>query len=157
MNRIILSYVVNVLFIGLASWTFIELYYAVIELANVIQNEQVPFEITINIVPLLLLLIATVISNIFYNVQKKKYKKLSFWMFPLLFPQEDEREEELTGKAFRTTFVSLWYVLPCAIGLLTFSPVVHLYVPGYPLYIIFFIFFIQMMIFHVSLYRNKIA
>lgn len=157
MNRIAFSYAVNVLYAGLACWTFIELYYAVIELANIIQNKRVSFEVSINIIPFLLLLIVAVISTVFYKIQKKKYKSLSFWMYPLLFPQEDEREKGITEKACRTTFVSLWYVLPCAIGFLTFSPVVNLYIPEYPLYIVFLIFFIQMTVFHVSLYRNKIV
>ncbi|MEN1938859.1 DUF2178 domain-containing protein [Paenibacillus sp. 102] len=157
MNRIILSYVVNVLFIGLASWAFIELYYAVIELANIIQSEKVPFEIIINIIPFLLLLIVAVISTIFYKVQKKKYKKLSFWMFPLLFPQDDEREEIITAKACRTTFIALWYVIPTAAALLVMYPIATPYIPAYPLYVVFLIFFIQMTVFHISLYRNKIA
>ena len=41
-------------------------------------------------------------------------------MYPLLFPLEDEREKAITDKACRTTFVSLWFVLPCAVGFLTF-------------------------------------
>ncbi|WP_459502443.1 DUF2178 domain-containing protein [Bacillus sp. C1] len=157
MNRIILSYVVNVLFIGLASWAFIELYYAVIELANIIQSEKVPFEISMSITPLLLLLIVAVVSTIFYKVQKKKYKKLSFWMFPLLFPQDDEREEIITAKACRTAFMALWYVIPIAAALLVIYPIVTPYIPAYPLYIMFLILFIQLTIFHISLYRNKIA
>ncbi|MDM5153466.1 DUF2178 domain-containing protein [Bacillus sp. DX1.1] len=157
MNRIVLSYVVNVFYIGLASWTFIELYYGVMEFANIIRTEKVSFEVSINAIPFLLLFIVAVVSTFFYRVQKKKYKSLSLWMYPLLFPQEDEREKVITAKACRTTFISLWYVLPCAIGFLTFSPVINLYIPECPLYILFFIFFIQMTVFHVSLYRNKIA
>ncbi|MCI0767138.1 DUF2178 domain-containing protein [Bacillus sp. TL12] len=157
MNRIMLSYVVNVLFIGLASWAFVKFYYAVIELENIIQSEKVPFEVTINIIPFLLLLIMAVVSTIFYKVQKKKYKKLSFWMFPLLFPQDDEREEVITAKACRTTFMALWFVIPTGATLLVMHPIVSPYVPAYPLYVVLLIFFIQMTIFHISLYRNKIA
>ncbi|PEY42163.1 DUF2178 domain-containing protein [Bacillus cereus] len=157
MNRIILSYVVNMLFIGLASWAFVELYYFEVEFANIIQTEKVPFEVSMSITPFLLLLIVAIVSTIFYKVQKKKYKKLSFWMFPLLFPQDDEREEVIAAKACRTTFMALWYVIPIAAGLLVVSPSVTSYIPAYPLYIVFLILFIQMTIFHISLYRNKIA
>ncbi|MCU5292012.1 DUF2178 domain-containing protein, partial [Bacillus cereus] len=108
-------------------------------------------------VPFILLFIGAIIVTIFYRIQKKKYKNLSFWMYPLLFPLEDEREKAITDKACRTTFVSLWFVLPCAVGFLTFSPIINEYLPGYPLYILFSIFFIQMTVFHVSLYRNKLA
>ncbi|WP_410984600.1 DUF2178 domain-containing protein [Bacillus cereus] len=157
MNRIMLSYVVNLFFIGLASWAFIEFYYFEVEFANIIQSEKVPFEVSMNITPFLLLLIMAVVSTIFYKVQKKKYKKLSFWMFPLLFPQDDEREEVITAKACRTTFMALWFVIPTGAALLVMHPIVSPYVPAYPLYAVLLIFFIQMTIFHISLYRNKIA
>ena len=65
-------------------------------------------------------------------------------MYPLLFPQEDEREKAITEKACRTTFISLWYGIVFAIGFLTLSPVANLYIPGYPLYIVFI---------HVSLFK----
>ncbi|PFK06124.1 DUF2178 domain-containing protein [Bacillus cereus] len=157
MNRIGFSYIVNVLYTALACWTFVELYSATTELADIIKNERVPFEIWFNGIPIVLLFIGGIIITIFYRIQKKKYKNLSFWMYPLLFPLEDEREKAITEKACRTTFVSLWYVLPCVVGFLTLSPIINEYLPGYPLYIIFSIFFIQMTVFHVSLYRNKLA
>ncbi|MGE6346199.1 DUF2178 domain-containing protein [Bacillus mycoides] len=157
MNRLVFSYILNVLLMVLAGWVFIELYYVTIEVANFIKTEKVPFEVSMSLIPFGLLLIFSIISTILYKIQKKKYKGLSYWMYPLLFPQEDEREKAITEKACRTTFVSLWYVLPCAVGFLTLSPIVNLYIPGYPLYIAFGIFFIQMTVFHVSLYRNKLA
>lgn len=157
MNRLVFSYMLNVLLMVLAGWAFIELYYFTIDVANFIQTKRVPFEVSVSLMPIGLLLIFGIVSTVLYKIQKKKYKELSYWMFPLLFPQEDEREKAITEKACRTTFMSLWYVLPCAVGFLTLSPIANLYVPAYPIYIAFSIFFIQMTIFHVSLYRNKIA
>ncbi|WP_113937456.1 MULTISPECIES: DUF2178 domain-containing protein [Bacillus] len=145
------------LYTVLACWTFVELYNVTTELANIIKNERVPFEIWFNVIPIVLLFIGSITITIVYRIQKKKYKNLSYWMYPLLFPLEDEREKAITEKACRTTFVSLWYVLPCAVGFLTLSPIINEYLPGYPLYIIFSIFFIQMTVFHVSLYRNKLV
>jgi len=106
MNRLVFSYMLNVLLMVLAGWAFIELYYFTIEVANFIQTERVPFEVSLSLMPLTLLLIFSIVSTILYKIQKKKYKKLSY---------------------------------------------------AYPVYIAFSIFFIQMTIFHVSLYRNKIA
>ena len=60
-------------------------------------------------------------------------------MYPLLFPLEDEREKAITDKACRTTFVSLWFVLPCAVGFLTFSPIINEYLPDTH-YIFYFLF-----------------
>ncbi|EJS64707.1 DUF2178 domain-containing protein [Bacillus cereus] len=157
MNRIGFSYIINVLYTALACWTFVEFYNVITELADIIKNEKFPFEVWFNGVPFILLFIGAIIVTIFYRIQKRKYKNLSFWMYPLLFPLEDEREKAITDKACRTTFVSLWFVLPCAVGFLTFSPIINEYLPGYPLYILFSIFFIQMTVFHISLYRNKLA
>ncbi|WP_433773206.1 DUF2178 domain-containing protein [Bacillus wiedmannii] len=157
MNRIGFSYIINVLYTALACWTFVEFYSVITELADIIKNEKFPFEVWFNGVPFILLFIGAIIVTIFYRIQKKKYKNLSFWMYPLLFPLEDEREKAITDKACRTTFVSLWFVLPCAVGFLTFSPIINEYLPGYPLYILYSIFFIQMTVFHISLYRNKLA
>ncbi|MCI0765925.1 DUF2178 domain-containing protein [Bacillus sp. TL12] len=157
MNRLMVSYAINVLIMALACWAFIELYYGVIAIANTIEAKKVPFEVSVNITPGVLLLVVAIVTTVFYKVQKKKYKALSYWMYPLLFPQEDEREKLITERACRATFVSLWYVLIPAMGLLTFSPIFNIYIPGYPLYIIFSVFFIQITVFHLSLYRNKIT
>ena len=78
MNRLVFSYMLNVLLMVLAGWAFIELYYFTIEVANFIQTERVPFEISLSLMPLTLLLIFSIVSTILYKIQKKKYKKLSY-------------------------------------------------------------------------------
>ncbi|KEK23790.1 hypothetical protein [Bacillus gaemokensis] len=157
MNRVVLSYVMSVVYTCLAAWAFIELFYAYMEFATILRTKRETFEVFINLKPIFYLAILGVVFFIMYKVQKKKYEKLSFWMFPLLFPGEDEREKMITQKACRTTFISLWFVLPFAAGLLILSPVINLYIPAYPMYIVFLILFVQMTVFHISLYRNKIA
>ncbi|PGU77913.1 DUF2178 domain-containing protein [Bacillus cereus] len=156
MNRLMISYVINVLIMALACWVFIELYYGIIELANIIEAKKVAFEVSLNITPVLFLLVIGIVITIFYKIQRKKYNALSYLMYPLLFPLEDEREKLITERACRTAFVSVWYVLIIAIGFLVLSPIFNMYIPGYPLYIVFSVFFIQMTIFYLSLYRNKI-
>ena len=155
MNKLAVSYIVNVMRFVIACWAFIELYYAWIELANIIETEKFPFEVTINMIPLGLLIIVAIITSIFINFKRRNIK-LSYWMYPLLFPQEDEREKEITQKACRTTFISFWYGVVIAIGFLTLSPVANLYIPGYPLYILF-LCFCSNDSFYVSLYRNKLV
>ncbi|WP_369899571.1 DUF2178 domain-containing protein [Bacillus manliponensis] len=157
MNRVVLSYAVSVMYTCLVAWAFIELFYGYMDFANILRTKQETFEVSINIAPIFYLMILGIVFFSIYKVQKKKHKKLSFWMFPLLFPQEDEREKMITEKACRTAFISLWFVLPIAAGLLILSPIINLYIPAYPMYVVFLIVFIQMTIFHVSLYRNKIA
>ena len=110
-----------------------------------------------SLTPVVLLFIVAIILAFFKRLHKKKYKRSSLQLYPLLFPQEDEREKDITDRACRTTFVSLWFVLPCALGLLIFTPVANLYISAYPLYVMYLIYLIQMTVFHVSLYRNKLA
>ncbi|MED3539856.1 DUF2178 domain-containing protein [Bacillus toyonensis] len=156
MNRLMISYMINVLIMALACWVFIELYYGIMELANIIEAKKVSFEVSLNITPVLFLLVIGIVMTVFYKMQKKKYKALSYLMYPLLFPLEDEREKLITERACRTAFVSLWYVLIFAVGFLVLSPIFNIFIPGYPLYIVFSVFFIQMTVFYISLYRNKI-
>ncbi|AFU17705.1 Permeases of the major facilitator superfamily (plasmid) [Bacillus thuringiensis MC28] len=151
-----ISYMINVLIMALACWVFIELYYGIMELANIIEAKKVSFEVSLNITPVLFLLVIGIVMTVFYKMQKKKYKALSYLMYPLLFPLEDEREKLITERACRTAFVSLWYVLIFAVGFLVLSPIFNIFIPGYPLYIVFSVFFIQMTVFYISLYRNKI-
>ncbi|MFJ8356130.1 RNA polymerase [Bacillus paramycoides] len=158
MNRLVASYVINLFYSALACWAFVEFYSFCIQFADIIKNESFPFEITISLIPFTLLTVVAVILAFLYRENKKKNKGISyFWMYPLLFPQQDEREQVITDKACRTTFISLWCVLPCALGLLIFTPVANLYIPAYPLYVVYLIYLIQMTVFHVSLYRNKLA
>lgn len=157
MNRIGLSYVINIGILAIACWTFVEYFHVFIELANIIHTEKQTWTVTMNIMPITLLLIVTVGIFIAYKVQKKKYKKLSFWTFPLLVPSEDEREEILTAKACRTTFLSLWFIIPCAAASLVVYPLLNRNIPEYPLYLLFFVLLIQTTVFHISLYRNKVV
>ncbi|HDR8506298.1 TPA: DUF2178 domain-containing protein, partial [Bacillus cereus] len=51
MNRIVFSYIINVLYTALACWTFVEFYSVITELADIIKNEKFPFEVWFNGVP----------------------------------------------------------------------------------------------------------
>ena len=74
MNRLVFSYMLNVLLMVLAGWAFIELYYFTIEVANFIQTKRVPFEVSVSLMPLGLLLIFGIVSTVLYKVQKKNIK-----------------------------------------------------------------------------------
>ena len=74
MNKIAVSYIVNVLRFVIACWAFIELYYAWIELANIIGTEKFPFEVTINMIPLGLLTIVAIITTIFIKFKRRNIK-----------------------------------------------------------------------------------
>ena len=78
MNRLVFSYMLNVLLMVLAGWAFIELYYFTIEVANFIQTKRIPFEVSVSLMPIGLLLIFGIVSTVLYKIQKEKYKELSY-------------------------------------------------------------------------------
>lgn len=157
MNRIGLSYVINIFILVITGWAFVEYFHIIMDLANIIRTEKQTWAIMMNITPITLVLIVAVGVFIGYKIQKKKYKKLSFWTFPLLFPSEDEREEILTAKACRTTLLSSWFIMPFAAASLIAYPLFNRNIPEYPLYVLFLILLIQITVFHISLYRNKVV
>ncbi|MEH6890076.1 DUF2178 domain-containing protein [Bacillus sp. JJ864] len=157
MNRMGLSYVINMAILIIAGWGFVDCFHIIMELANIIRTEKQTWTVTMNLTPITLMLIIGVGIFVGYKVQKKKYKKLSFWTFPLLFPSEDEREEILTAKACRTTFLSLCFIIPCAAASLVFYPLFNRIIPEYPLYVLFLVLLIQTTVFHISLHRNKVV
>lgn len=85
MNRLVFSYMLNVLLMVLAGWAFIELYYFTIEVANFIQTKRVPFEISISLIPLGLLLTFGIVSTVIYKIQKKNIKSSRIGCFHYYF------------------------------------------------------------------------
>ena len=156
MNRLVFSYMLNVLLMVLAGWAFIELYYFTIEVANFIQTKRIPFEVSVSLMPIGLLLIFGIVSTVLYKIQKKNIKSYHIGCFHYYFLKKTSGKRRLQK---RLVVLHLCHYGTCCLVrlVLTLSPIANLYVPAYPVYIAFSIFFIQMTIFHVSLYRNKIA
>ena len=71
MNRLMISYMINVIIMALACWVFIELYYGIIELANIIDAKKVTFEVSLNITPVLFLLVIGIVITIFIKYRKR--------------------------------------------------------------------------------------
>ena len=85
MNRLVFSYMLNVLLMVLAGWAFIELYYFTIEVANFIQTKRVPFEVSVSLMPIGLLLIFGIVSTVLYKIQKKNIKSYHIGCFHCYF------------------------------------------------------------------------
>ena len=156
MNRLVFSYMLNVLLMVLAGWAFIELYYFTIEVANFIQTKRIPFEVSVSLMPIGLLLIFGIVSTVLYKIQKKNIKSYHIDVSTIISSRRRAGKGDYRKGLSYYIYVTMVRVALCG-WFLTLSPIANLYVPAYPVYIAFSIFFIQMTIFHVSLYRNKIV
>ena len=95
MNRLVFSYMLNVLLMVLAGWAFIELYYFTIEVANFIQTKRIPFEVSVSLMPIGLLLIFGIVSTVLYKIQKKKYKSYHIGCFHYYFLKKTSGKRRL--------------------------------------------------------------
>ena len=154
MNAVLRSYLLNILFVFLFGWGILELYRSNVRFSYILQNPAPLWGITMNVSPFILAFLLSFI--IMYVSRKQKQTKLSFWLFPLFFPEADEREQEITAKACRSAFISIWTVVPFCACLLPFYPIISSSFPEYPIYLLLFILLVQMTVFHISLYRNRI-
>lgn len=105
-----------------------------------------------NLTPLLLLIVlASILSYVHY---KQKRTKISFWLFPLLFPEADEREKMITAQACRNSFISLWIMIPVSTILLSVYPMLLDSVSEFPVYLLLGVMFILITVFHTTLYKR---
>ena len=88
MNRIVASYIINLFYSVLACWAFVEFYDFWIQFADIIKNESLPSKITMSLTPVVLLFIVAIILAFFKRLHKKKYKRSSLQLYPLLFPKK---------------------------------------------------------------------
>ncbi len=153
MNAVLRSYLLNISFVFLFGWGILELYRSNVRFSSILQNPEPSWEITMNISPFILAFLLSFI--IMYVSRKQKQTKLAFWLFPLFFPEADEREQAITAKACRSAFISIWTVVPFCACLLPFYPIIASSLPEYPIYLLLFILLVQMTVFHISLYRNR--
>ncbi|MFD3448412.1 hypothetical protein ACFDTO_27840 [Microbacteriaceae bacterium 4G12] len=154
MNKLVRSYIVNVLYLGLVGWAVVALYSFVAQCAAILKHPEPPWEASMNIMPLFLLILVGLLFT--YMNRKNKKNKLTYWMFPLFFPEADEREKMITAKACRSAFIATWISIPICACILPVYPFLNDYLPEYPIYLLLFVVFLQVTTFYVSLYRNRI-
>lgn len=152
MKRLVFSFVMSVAMIlafGLAMIPLIQFAEGFEELVHSHGN----FFIEMNFLPMAPLLILSVIERIDFYIGKKKKKRPSFWMYPLVTPSDDERERTITAKASYDAFRTIWIVSPFCAGLMIFYPVVRDLFPAYPVFILLIIPLVQVTVYYFKV-RN---
>ncbi|WHX42726.1 hypothetical protein QNH36_11600 [Mesobacillus sp. AQ2] len=136
----------------LFGWGMIALYYAQMDFAEVIKNPEPPWTVTINATPVFAALVfGGILSAILFRKSKKKNKSFAKAFFlPPEFEESDEREQEITAKACRASYVMMWYAFPVLTALMLFYPFISETVPYYPVIIVMLFPFVQSIAYFLS-------
>lgn len=140
-NKVFLSASWNIFTLLLFGWVLVEFFNFQMQFADIMKNPEPPWEITMNFFPILLFfVICTPIYIYLFVKAKKKYK--SMWkalMLPAGFEESDEREQMITAKACRSSYIMMWFITPVAAALLLLYPMVQDAMPYYPIIVILII------------------
>jgi len=150
------KFIFTVVILILFGWAMIAFYYAHMDFAQVIKNPEPPWTIEVNAVPLFaMIVIGGILTVILVIKNKQKYNswKRAFFL-PPEFEESDEREKELTAKACRASYVTMWYVFPVLAALLLFYPFISDMMPYYPIIVLLLLPFAQVVAYFLSLKRN---
>lgn len=156
MKKIFQPAVLNIVIIILFGWAFVMIYEAQMQFADIIKDPEPPWEVSVNILPILLFfVICTPIS--IYLIARGKKKHKSMWkafMLPPEFEESDEREQLITAKACRSSYIAMWYTAPIAAGLMIFYPFIQDNIPYYPIIILLILPVVQMISYFYSIHKN---
>ena len=156
MKKIFLSASLNIVTVFLFGWALVAFYDGYMQFADIMKDPEPPWEVSVNMLPLLLLLVICLPISI-YLLARGKRKHKSIWkafMLPPEFEESDEREQMLTAKACRSSYIVMWFTVPIAAGLLVFYPLIQDIVPYYPIIILLLLPVVQMISYFYSLYKN---
>ncbi|WP_449538080.1 hypothetical protein [Ferdinandcohnia sp. Marseille-Q9671] len=152
--RSVLYSIISIVILG---WGLSAMYYAQMDFAHIVKtNQEPPWFIEINMLPIFVALVASIVfSAIIYPKLKRKRKS---WKNVLLLPTEfeegDEREKELTAKACRASYISMWYTFPIITSLILLYPFISDTVPYYPIILLLLYPLIQVVVYFLSWKRN---
>src|SRR5690625_2496493 len=103
-------YISSILLLIFFGWAMVNFYDFQLQFAEIVRDPEPPWEITINMLPVILVLILGVymMISIFRREKNKKGALIKALFLPQTFEEEDEREKEITAKATRTAYLSMW-------------------------------------------------
>ncbi|TXC92381.1 hypothetical protein FS935_04830 [Metabacillus litoralis] len=157
MKKILQPAFLNINTVILFGWALITLFNTNEQFASVMQNPEPPWEISINMIPILTFFVICIPIAIYLLViSKKKHKSL--WkalMLPPELEEADEREQLITANACRSSYIAMWYAVPIAAGLMSFYPLLKGQIPYYPIIILLLIPIVQMISYFYSIQKQQ--
>lgn len=152
MKRLSVSLTLCVLLLVLYVSALVPLVSANVQFARIIRKNLTAWNIEVNILPVVPFLLLTLILTIAYYTLRKK-REVSFWLYPLDMPEEDEREKAISSEACRKAFRSVWFAAPLCAGLMCFYPLFVTVFPVYPIIVVLLIPLVQIIVYFVIVKR----
>lgn len=146
----------SVLVLVLFTLGMVSFYDSHLQFAKIVKNPEPPWEFTLNLLPpVLAISLGIIIAISAYRRERHKKGALVRILFlPQNFQENDEREKEITAKATRSAYISMWIAAPILAALMLGYPYISDFVPYYPLIILMLLPLIQLITYIVSWKKN---
>lgn len=120
-------------YFGLFTWQLIEYYRASLTLSG---SEETFF--VLNLTPGFLLFILMIPYGVYlrYMTKKNKVPLKELMLIPPEFKERDEREKEITAKACRASYMSMFYIYPVLAAFLIVYPLIQNVLPYLPIVLV---------------------
>ncbi|WFA06157.1 MULTISPECIES: hypothetical protein [Bacillus] len=142
----------HIVLFGLACWTFITFFKAAEQIARSLKTSDSELYFVFNPIPILLF--AAVLA-VYSYLEKKGSRKQNLLSIPDEFKEQDEREQMITAKACRTSYIVLYFAMPVAALAMIFYPFIQADIPYFPIIVIFVLIVIQHLSYMLSFQKNK--
>ncbi|KKB71592.1 MULTISPECIES: hypothetical protein [Bacillus] len=143
----------HILLFGLACWTFISFFHAAEQIAGILKTGGADLHVVLNLIPILLFVFVLAIYS--YLEKRGNSRRHSLLLIPDEFKEQDEREQMITAKACRTSYIVLYVAMPAAALLLIFYPFFQAKMPYFPIIVIFVLITIQHLSYMLSFHKHK--
>jgi|SRR5690625_1682660 len=149
-------YISSILLLIFFGWAMVNFYDFQLQFAEIVRDPEPPWELTINILPMVLTFILGlyIMISIFRRKRNKKGALKKALFLPQTFEEEDEREKEITAKATRTAYLSMWVAAPMLAALLLIYPHIIDKFPYYPMIILLLLPLVQLITYIISWHKN---
>ena len=151
MKKPFVSMVLSLLMLVLIGFTIFSLYDFTLQFSEIVSNPEPPWESSMNVIPLFLLLIFGIIITFIAWRKKKNKEKISYWLFPFEFLEEDEREQQISGEACRKAFTTTWVTAPLAATLFAAYPLFQEKMTYFPIILILLIPTVQIITYYLHI------
>ncbi|MFT0802590.1 hypothetical protein VSK91_13600 [Bacillus swezeyi] len=142
----------HILLFGLACWTFITFFQTSEQIARSLKTSNSELHFVFNLIPILLFVSVLAVYSF---LEKKGSRKQSLILIPDEFKEQDEREQMMTAKACRTSYIVLYFAMPVAALFMIFYPFFQVDIPYFPIIVIFVLIVIQHLSYMFSFQKNR--
>ncbi len=156
MKRIVTETVLSVILYTLIAVAISSVYLPFADLAETLRENPDGFEITINLIPWIILVLFGTLHMIYSFKARNKNKSFFTWAFKSMteYAEGDEREANITNKATRSAYTTYGITIPIFMIFLLFYPLLSSTFPTYPIYLLAAIINISTIVYGVTWVRE---